>query len=173
MKPLPAHEQLSVSTDLPLIWAWTKSNPSARAEVRIDRDAFDSNMGHVLLVVGVRELSELDRAREELTALVVYPDRLRVRRWKPTEAEVLRVRDWLRNLPRRGDPGATHWTALGVDHRTGLLHVWLNRRDPAYATYLEQISHGLIEVDPNPEGPAISLASAEPASLTSRPTPVP
>jgi sensor histidine kinase regulating citrate/malate metabolism len=100
MKPLPPHEQLSVSTDLPLIERWIEDNlVTAQATVAIDRAAFDSNMGHVILVVSVRQLSELDRARDELTALVVYPDRLRVRRWKPTEAQLHRIHEWIWSGP--------------------------------------------------------------------------
>jgi len=51
VKPLPPHEQLSVSTDLPVLEAWIDEHPEVGADVAIDRAAFDSNQGHVLLVV--------------------------------------------------------------------------------------------------------------------------
>lgn len=160
MKPLPPHEQLSVSTDLPLIERWLEDNlVPAQATVAIDRAAFDSNMGHVLLVVSVRELSELDRAREELTALVVYPDRLRVRRWKPADAELRRIHDWIWSRPTLPGSEDTRITSGGPHPETGLMWVTLNRKDEAYAAYLVAASGGLIDVSPRPEGPAVALTT--------------
>jgi hypothetical protein len=152
MKPLPAHEQLSVSTDLPLIEGWIDDNlVTAQATVAIDRAAFDSNMGHVLLVVSVRQLSELDRAREELTALVTYPDRLRVRHWMPTEALLQRIHDWIWSRPTLPGSEGTEITSWGPHPTTGRMLVTLNRKDPAYAAYLYDATGGIIDVDPEPE----------------------
>ena len=161
MKPLPPHEQLSVSTtDLPLIERWLEDNlTSAQATVAIDREAFDSNMGHVLLVVSVRVLPELERAREELTALVTYLDRLRVRRWKPTEAQLQRIHDWVWSRPVLPGHEETRVTSSARHHKTGLLWVAINRKDEAYAAYLVAASGGLIDVSPRPEGPAVALTT--------------
>jgi hypothetical protein len=151
MRDLPPHEQLSVSTDLPRIERWIDEHPEAGAEVAVDRAAFDSNMGHVLLVVAVREQQHLESARRELVELVEYADRLRVRPWRPAAADAERAMRWIMEQ-RVGQPRAdrTSVSGIGINPRTGFVEVSLNRHDPQYADELVGRFPGIVVVNPEP-----------------------
>lgn len=63
------------------------------------------------------------RARAELAALVTTPENLRVRRWKPSKADVDRVQAWIWKHNRPFDETKTRVTATGPHPTSGLLMI--------------------------------------------------
>lgn len=76
---LPPYEQATLDLDLPVIEAWAADHAELVAEVNVDRDAFDSNVGHVVLVVEVHDHTAVRRTQAALGALLQRPEHLRVR----------------------------------------------------------------------------------------------
>lgn len=147
MTNLPIHEQSVIDADRPRLERWSQLHPGAAAEVTVEREAFDAGQGHVLLVVSLRNVRFLPRARNELPALVEFPDRLRVRSWRPPRAEAERVMRWIMKT-FMGDAGGpqTVVSSVSIDPATGLVRVALDRRDEAFARELRAATNGIVQV---------------------------
>ncbi len=154
MRALPPYEQATLDLDLPAVEVWAREHAELVAEVNVDRAAFDSNVGHVVLVVEVRDHTAVRRTPAELGALLQRPEHLRVRVWAPdaAELEVLSRRVW--DLRATTD---TQIAGMGQDPVTGLLEVALDRRDPEFATQVEAVHPGWIRVLPDPEEMPVPL----------------
>lgn len=88
MRALPPYEQTTLDLDLPVLEAWGADHAELVTEVNVDRAAFDSNVGHVVLVVEVRDHTAVRRTQAELGALLQRPEYLRVRVRAPDAAEL-------------------------------------------------------------------------------------
>lgn len=151
MRALSAYEQATLDLDLPVIERWIDEHPTFGAEALAERDAYDSNTGHVVLVVRLLDPTAVRRARDELTPLLSRPEHLRVRRWRwmPDPAEIDQLQEVVRALradgPERGQVSVT-WP----DMESGFLVVALDREDPAFAAEIEAVRPGWIRVHPEP-----------------------
>jgi hypothetical protein len=146
MKQLPPHEQISVDADLPVVTSWLEQNPEAGATVTVDRDAFDSNLGHVLLVVQVKARASLERARQELTAAVNYPERLRVKAASRPLEDVEQVQMWLHATQPEAGGDRAGISFSYIDPAARQVVVALDREDPKYAAWLETETDGVARV---------------------------
>ncbi|WP_460653304.1 hypothetical protein [Kribbella endophytica] len=149
MRELSAYEQATIDLDLPVIERWIAQHPALGAEALVDHDAYDSNAGHVLLVVLLHDHSAVRRTRDELAATLSRPEHLRVRRWMPEPAEIERLRKQVRAMRAEG-PGHGQISVTWPDSETGFLVVGLDRHDPAFATEIEAVRPGWVRVHPEP-----------------------
>ncbi|MEV6288733.1 hypothetical protein [Kribbella sp. NPDC051770] len=151
MREFTPYEQATVDADLPVLERWVAEHPRLRAEVVVDRDAYESNVGHVLLVVRLLDHSAVRLAREELAELVSRPEHLRVRawRWMPDPAEIERLHEEVRAV-RVDGPGRGRISVSWADVTTGFLVVALDREDPALAAAIEAVRPGWVRVHPEP-----------------------
>jgi hypothetical protein len=106
---------------------------------------------HPFFILNVPDHHEMVRARTELTALLTEPEFLRVRRWKPSHAEIDRVQDWIWNKYRTSDPAGTRITMTAPHPKSGLLMITFSRIDREFADELEYATDGLAYVTPRPE----------------------
>jgi hypothetical protein len=153
MRELTEYEQATIELDLPVVERWIAARPELGGEVMVDRDEYESNVGHVLLVVWLRDHSAVRRTRGQLAELMTRPEHLRVRRWMPDPAEVERLRETVRAMRAEG-PGRARITVTGLDGATGFLVVGVDRRDPAFAAEIEAVRPGWVRVLPDPMGVA-------------------
>jgi hypothetical protein len=145
-------EQRSIDADLPIVARWIEQNSESGATVAVDTAAFDSNQGHVLLVVHVKDRADLQRIRHVLTASVNYPDRLRVMVRQRSLEEIEQVQAWLHATQPRAGGDRTGISFSYIDPGAGQLVVALDRSDPAYAAQLEASTHGIARVLREPLG---------------------
>ncbi|ONI69318.1 hypothetical protein BWI15_22230 [Kribbella sp. ALI-6-A] len=153
MRELTAYERATLELDLPVIQRWAAAHPELGAEAVVDRDEYDSNVGHVLLVVWLRDHSAVRRTREQLVEVMARPEHLRVRRWMPNPAEVERLREIVRAMRAEG-PGRAQISVTGLDGETGFLVVGLDRQDADFAAEIEAVRPGWVRVLPDPIGVA-------------------
>ncbi|MFI6677302.1 hypothetical protein [Kribbella sp. NPDC050470] len=145
-RELPA----TASPDLQVVREWVERNPQAGARLS---ETVEHGGGEVVLVVSVPEYDEMVRARTEIPSLVRFPERLRFRRWRPTETESEWTLQWVLGLMRRQyDLGLpTHVASVGPHPDSGVVFVQLDKVDREYAAALETRGDGLLYVDPYPD----------------------
>ncbi|WP_432950491.1 hypothetical protein ACQPXM_19240 [Kribbella sp. CA-253562] len=153
MRDPTAYERATIELDLPVVERWVAARPELGGEVVIDRDEYDSNVGHVLVVVWLRDHSAVRRTREQLVEVMARPEHLRVRRWMPDPADVERLRAIVQAMRAEG-PGRARISFTGLDGETGFLVVGLDRRDPDFAAEIEAVRPGWVRVLPDPMGVA-------------------
>lgn len=139
----------SVAADRQIIEIWIRDHPSADA--RLTRSDDSAVSGGAVLIVNVPDREEMMCARMDLSCMVTIPERLRVRRWKPSQAEIDRVQDWIWAQNRQRDGRDASVAATWPDPESGLLSITLNRIDPKYARELEDATDGLAFVRPEPD----------------------
>jgi hypothetical protein len=151
MRRLSPYEQATIDLDLPTIERWIAGRPNLGAEVVVDRDAYDSNTGHVLLVVRLLDHTAVRRTRDELAALLSRPEHLRVRKWRwmPDPAEIDQLQEIVWAM-RADGPGRGRVSVSWPDLETGFLVVALDRPDPAFAAEIEAVRPGWVRVHPEP-----------------------
>jgi hypothetical protein len=151
MRELSAYEQATIDLDLPVIERWIAANPTLGAEVVVDHDAYDSNAGHVLLVVRLLDHTAVGRTRDELTTLLSRPEHLRVRKWRwmPDPEEISRLQHFVSEM-RADGPDRGRISVTWPDMTTGFLVVALDREDQAFAAEIEAIRPGWVTVHPEP-----------------------
>ncbi len=151
MRELSAYEQATIDLDLPVIERWIAEYPALGAEVVVERDAYDSNIGHVLLVLRLLDHTVVRRARDELTPLLSRPEHLRVRKWRwmPDPAEIDQLHKAVRALRAEG-PDRGKISVSWPDMESGFLVVALDREDPAFAAEIEAVRPGWVRVHPEP-----------------------
>ncbi|GAB3821586.1 hypothetical protein [Kribbella italica] len=170
MRPLPPYEQATLDLDLPVLQAWAEDHPDLVAKIAADHAAFDSNVGHVLLVVEIHDHTAVRRVQAELVPLLRRPEHLRVRTPIPEPVDLEPLSDGVWAL----DGNGTHITTTWPDPTTGMLHVTLDRIDPAFTARIEALAPDRIHVLPDPQGPAAPLASRElPPYEQEMPVPLP
>ncbi|WP_327640797.1 hypothetical protein OHB24_21110 [Kribbella sp. NBC_00482] len=157
----PDRGRESSAGDRQIIEAWIRDNPTIEARLTEANDPADGSWRSLrphgatsrdpFFIVNVSDHHEMVRARAELAVLVTTPENLRVRRWKPSKAEVDRVQAWIWEHNRPFDETKTSVTATGPHPTSGLLMISLNRVDREYAEELEEATHGLAYVQPEPE----------------------
>ncbi|GAA1515846.1 hypothetical protein [Kribbella lupini] len=152
---LTPYEQATLDLDLPVLKVWAEEHPGLVAEVNVDRQAFDSNVGHVVLVLEVRDHTAVRRTQAEVGALLQRPEHLRVRVWAPDPAELELLSRLVWDLQSTTD---TQIAGTGPDPVTGLLQVALDRRDPEFTARLRAIHPGWIQVLPDPQEMPVPLA---------------
>jgi hypothetical protein len=155
MRALPPYDRATIDLDLPVVQAWAEEHGELVAEVNVDREAFESNLGHVVLVVEVRDHTAVLRTQAEVGALLHRPEHLRVRVWAPDPAELAVLSRQVWDLQSTTE---TQIASTGPDPVTGLLQVAQDRRDPEFAARLEAIHPGWIQVLPEPEEMPVPLA---------------
>jgi hypothetical protein len=155
---MPHSEQADPGVDRQIVKAWIRDNPSADARLTEVDDPDEP--GGVIFIVNVPGHGEMVRAREELVRVMRSPERLRVRRWKPTWAEVDRVQAWVWKNKRPLDWPGARVVATWIDVDSGLLSISLNKIDRKYADELEAATDGLAYVRPEPDT-GISLGQGD------------
>jgi hypothetical protein len=142
-------EEPGLAADMKEVRRWIGAHPAAEGSVSVDRSASDAGQGEPLLVLTVSDDPTLHR--EGLVPLLVRPDRLRVRRYRPAAADLDRVLRWVveTQMAPVGE-GGTVVTSAGIDEPAGRVVVSLNRADEEYARELMSRAGGLISVAPQP-----------------------
>ncbi|MEV4263549.1 hypothetical protein [Kribbella sp. NPDC049584] len=146
---MPSREQANTEADRRIVGDWISANRQAHARLTEVEDPDEP--GRVVLVVNVPDRDEMIRAREELADLMRCPEQLRVRRWKPSRAEIDSVQAWVWNTNRPHLGRDTQVVATWIDVWSGLLSISLNRIDRKYADELEAATDGLAFVRPEPD----------------------
>ncbi|WP_433020019.1 hypothetical protein [Kribbella sp. CA-294648] len=146
---MPPREQADPGTDRRKVRAWVRDNPSADARLTEADDPDEP--GGVIFIVNVPDHREMVRAREELVRLGISATRLRVRRWKPSRAEIDRVNTWVWNNNRPREWQGARVVATWIDVYSGLLSISLNKVDRTYAEELEAAAEGVAFVQPEPD----------------------
>lgn len=151
----------TAAADRQVIETWIRDSPRANARLTAADDPYEP--GRVIFVVDVPERAEMVRARRELRQLMAAPERLRVRRSRPSQADIDRVQDWVwKNCRPHGGPDASV-AATWPDPVSGLLAITLNKADREYAEELEAATDGLAFVRPEPdEGISLTHSAANP-----------
>ena len=147
---LPEHEAGPLRDDLPIVQEWATSVHGSVPRVSIDRRRFDAGQGHVLLVITVR--ADPGPVREELVPRLSHPDRLRVRRARPSDDDLRRAMQWVIDEHMTHTEGS-YVTGVGIDEPAGVVRVQLNRPDRELAAQLENHEAFLIHVDDTPSLP--------------------
>lgn len=148
--------------DRRIVEAWIDDNPASDARLIEVSDSDDQSWrslrphgsvssGEPFFIVSVPDHDEMIRARTELLALVANPENLRVRRWKPSRAEIDRFQSWIWNNNRPFGGPQARVTMTGPHPRSGLLMISLSSVDRQYAEELEEAADGLAYVLPKPE----------------------
>lgn len=146
---MPSRERADAGADRRIVGSWISENPGAHARLTEVDDPGEP--GRVVFVVNVPDRDEMTRAREELAGLMRSPEQLRVRRWKPSRAEIDSVQAWVWSTRRSLVGSGTRVVATWIDVRSGLLSISLNRIDRKYADELEAATDGLAFVRPEPD----------------------
>lgn len=146
---MPSRKQADAGADRRIVGSWISENPGTH--VRLTEVDDPDEPGRVVFVVNVPDRDEMTRAREELAGLMRSPEQLRVRRWKPSRAEIDSVQAWVWSTRRSLDESGTRVVATWIDVRSGLLSISLNRIDRKYADELEAATDGLAFVRPEPD----------------------
>jgi hypothetical protein len=146
---MTSREQADAEADRLIVGSWISENPHAHARLTEVDDPDEP--GRVVYVVNVPDRDEMIRARQELAGLMRSPEQLRVRRWKPSRAEIDSVQAWVWSTRRSPVGRGTRVVATWIDVRSGLLSISLNRIDRKYADELEVATDGLAFVRPEPD----------------------
>jgi hypothetical protein len=157
MRALPPYEQATIDRDLPVLEAWAADHPDLVAGLVVDRAAFDSNVGHVVLIVELHDHTAVRRTQAELVPLLNRPEHLRVRTPIPEPVDLEPLSDEVWAL----DGSPTQIASTWPDPTTGTLHVALDRVDPEFTAHLEALAPDRIHVLPYPQGIAVPLVSYE------------